>query len=142
MSLMDNLLGSLGGALGGQAQQQANPLMQAAMALLAGQQGGSGAGGLGDLVAAFTRGGMGDVVQSWIGTGQNLPISADQLQKVLGSDTIAGLAKQLGMSQQDAGSGLADLLPQLVDTLTPQGQLPQGGLGDLGSIMAALGGRR
>jgi uncharacterized protein YidB (DUF937 family) len=142
MSLMDNLLGSLGGALGGQAQQQANPLMQAAMALLAGQQGGGGAGGLGDLVAAFTRGGMGDVVQSWIGTGQNLPISADQLQQVLGSDTIAGLAKQLGMSQQDAGSGLADLLPQLVDTLTPQGQLPQGGLGDLGSIMAALGGRR
>ncbi|RPH44031.1 MAG: DUF937 domain-containing protein [Burkholderiales bacterium] len=140
MSLMDNLLGGLGGALGGQAPQ-ANPLMQAAMALLAGQQGG-GAGGLTDLVSAFTRGGMGDVVQSWIGTGQNLPISADQLQQVLGGDTIAGLAKQLGMSQQDAGNGLADLLPKLVDSLTPQGQLPQGGLGDLGSIMAALGGRR
>jgi uncharacterized protein YidB (DUF937 family) len=140
MSLMDSLLGGLGGALGGQAPQ-GNPMMQAAMALLAGGQQGS-AGGLADLVSAFTKGGMGDVVQSWIGTGQNLPISPEQLQQVLGGDTLAGLAKQLGLSPQDASQGLAGLLPQLVDQLTPQGQLPQNGLGDIASIMEKLGGRR
>jgi uncharacterized protein YidB (DUF937 family) len=140
MSLMDSLLGSLGGAMGGQAPQ-GNPMMQAAMALLAGGQQG-GAGGLADLVSSLTKGGLGDVVQSWIGTGQNLPISPDQLQQVLGSDTLAGLAKQLGVSPQDASQGLAGLLPQLVDKLTPQGQMPQNGLGDIASIMEALGGRR
>lgn len=145
MSLMDNLLGTLGGALGGQATE-GNPMMQAAMALLAGGQQGS-ASGLADLVSAFTRGGLGEVVQSWIGTGQNLPISPEQLQQALGGDTLAGLAKQFGLSPQDASSGLAGLLPQLVDRLTPQGQLPQGGLGglaglgDLGAIMGALTGR-
>ncbi|MFN7644031.1 MAG: YidB family protein [Burkholderiales bacterium] len=140
MSLMDSLLGSLGGALGGQAPQ-GNPMLQAAMALLAGGQQG-GAGGLADLVSAFTKGGLGDVVQSWIGTGQNLPISPEQLQQVLGGDTVAGLARQLGLSPQDASQGLAGLLPQLVDQLTPQGQLPQNGLGDIASIMEKLGGRR
>jgi uncharacterized protein YidB (DUF937 family) len=140
MSLMDSLLGSLGGAIGGQTPQ-GNPMMQAAMALLAGGQQG-GAGGLADLVSSFTQGGLGDVVQSWIGTGQNLPISPDQLQQVLGGDTLAGLAKQLGLSQEDASQGLAGLLPQIVDQLTPQGQMPQNGLGDIASIMEALGGRR
>jgi uncharacterized protein YidB (DUF937 family) len=82
------------------------------------------------------------VVQSWIGTGQNLPISPEQLQQVLGGDTVAGLARQLGLSPQDASQGLAGLLPQLVDQLTPQGQLPQNGLGDIASIMEKLGGRR
>jgi uncharacterized protein YidB (DUF937 family) len=140
MSLMDSLLGSLGSAIGGQTPQ-GNPMMQAAMALLAGGQQG-GAGGLADLVSSFTQGGLGDVVQSWIGTGQNLPISPDQLQQVLGGDTLAGLAKQLGLSQEDASQGLAGLLPQIVDQLTPQGQMPQNGLGDIASIMEALGGRR
>lgn len=140
MSLMDSLLGSLGGAIGGQTPQ-GNPMMQAAMALLAGGQQG-GAGGLADLVSSFTKGGLGDVVQSWIGTGQNLPISPDQLQQVLGGDTLAGMAKQLGLSHEDPSQGLAGLLPQIVDQLTPQGQMPQNGLGDIASIMEALGGRR
>ena len=110
-----------------------------------GQQGGAagGLGGLGGLMAAFQKNGMGDVMQSWVGTGQNLPISPDQLQQVLGSDMVDSIAKQLGISQGETSSGLASLLPQLVDQLTPQGQVPQNGLGDLASIMQALtGGRR
>jgi uncharacterized protein YidB (DUF937 family) len=142
MSLMDNLLGALGGATGGSAAQQGNPMMQLAMSLLAGggQQGG-GAGGLMDLVSAFQKNGMGDAVQSWIGTGPNQPVSGDQIQQALGGDTLGKLAQQFGLSPADASSGLASMLPQLVDSLTPNGQMPSGGL-DMASIMSALSGRK
>jgi len=104
--------------------------------------GAGGLGGLGGLIEAFQRNGMGDQVQSWVGTGQNLPISGDQLQQVLGNDLLAGIARQLGQSPAEASSGLAGVLPDLIDKLTPQGQLPQGGMPDVASIMAMLGGRR
>lgn len=138
MSLMNSVLGALGGALGGQQAQGSNPLLQVAMSMLAG--GGQGAG-LGGLIEAFQRNGLGEQVQSWIGTGQNLPISAEQLQQALGGDQLGNIAQQLGMSQGDASSGLASLLPQLIDTLTPQGAVPKDGV-DLGAIMKMLGGNR
>jgi uncharacterized protein YidB (DUF937 family) len=109
----------------------------------AGGAGPQGLGGLGDLLAAFERNGMGEQVQSWVGTGSNLPLAPEQLQQALGGDMLDGLARQAGVSPAEAGSGLAELLPQLIDRLTPDGQLPQaGGLGDLGSILGALTGRR
>lgn len=140
MSLMNSVLGALGGALGGQQAQGSNPLLQVAMSMLAGGGQGGGAG-LGGLIEAFQRNGLGEQVQSWIGTGQNLPISAEQLQQALGGDQLGNIAQQLGMSQGDASSGLASLLPQLIDTLTPQGAVPKDGL-DLGAIMKMLGGNR
>jgi uncharacterized protein YidB (DUF937 family) len=86
---------------------------------------------------------MGEQVQSWVGTGSNLPLAPEQLQQALGGDVLDGLARQAGVSPAEAGSGLAELLPQLIDRLTPDGQLPQGGgLGDIGSILGALSGRR
>jgi uncharacterized protein YidB (DUF937 family) len=182
MSLIDNLLGALGGATGNTGTRQpANPLLQIALQLLggAGGQGASaggagglgslaglgglaaglgglaslagggaaagqqqGLGGLGDLMAAFEKNGMGNLMQSWIGTGPNLPLAPEQLQQALGGDVLGGLASQAGLSAADASAGLAELLPQLIDRLTPQGQLPGGGLGDLGSIIEALSGRR
>jgi uncharacterized protein YidB (DUF937 family) len=66
-------------------------------------------------------------VASWIGTGANQPISAEQVQAALGSDPLQQLAGQLGVSRGEAASGLADLLPQVVDKLRPQGTLPEGG---------------
>jgi hypothetical protein len=109
----------------------------------AGGAGPQGLGGLGDLLAAFERNGMGEQVQSWVGTGSNLPLAPEQLQQALGGDVLDGLARQAGVSPAEAGSGLAELLPQLIDRLTPNGQLPQaGGLGDIGSILGALTGRR
>ena len=72
-------------------------------------------------------GGLGDVISSWIGTGSNLPISGSQLQNVLGNDTISRLASQSGLSTENVQSQLAHLLPQVVDKLTPNGQLPAGG---------------
>ena len=95
-----------------------------------------GKGGLEGIVAKFQQGGMTEIVQSWIGTGGNLPISADQIQAVLGSEQVAGLAKSMGIDS----SQLAHALPGLIDHLTPGGQLPQGGIGDILGQVAGKGG--
>jgi len=93
-------------------------------------------GGLQGLVTTFQQGGMGGVIATWIGTGQNQPISADQLQSVLGNEHLQAIANQLGLNPQEVAGHLAQLLPQVVDKLTPNGAIPDsdGGLG------AALGG--
>lgn len=118
MGLFDSVVGALAGGQGG----SGNPLLDVAMQLINRQP-----GGLGGLVQSFQQGGLGDIVNSWVGTGQNLPISAEQLQSVLGGGQLQNIAAQLGMSPEQASGGLADLLPQVVDKLTPNGQLPEGG---------------
>ena len=65
------------------------------------------------------------MVSSWVGTGQNIPISPDQIQHVLGSDQVKQLAAKAGMSPEAAGNVLSQLLPTLVDKLTPNGEMPQ-----------------
>lgn len=135
MGLLDSVVGALGQAQGG-AQGGAQPALLDAVAGLLGN------GGLQDMVAKFEQGGLGHLIGSWIGSGQNLPISADQLHQVLGSETIAGLAQQLGLSHGDVAAQLSQLLPQVVDKLTPQGQVPAGGvggLGEIGNLLGALG---
>jgi uncharacterized protein YidB (DUF937 family) len=82
-------------------------------------------GGLPALVQSFHEKGLGDVASSWVGSGQNLPISADQIHQVLGSDAVKALAAKAGISPDAAGSSLAALLPSLIDKLTPNGQMPQ-----------------
>ena len=149
MSLLDAVLNAVagsgqnsgqqsGGLLGGGGAQGA--LLNAVIAMLANgqQQGGGGIGGLGDLIGRFTQSGLGDVIGSWIAHGQNAPISGDQLSNVLGPDTIAQLAQQLGLSHGDAAGQLAQILPQVVDRLTPNGQAPADGLGSMGDILAQL----
>jgi len=84
-------------------------------------------GGLGGLVEAFERHGLGDIISSWISTGPNLPISPDQLQQALGSAQISTFASQAGMPADGVGQVLATLLPSLIDRMTPNGQLPAGG---------------
>ncbi|QJR16144.1 YidB family protein [Usitatibacter palustris] len=81
-------------------------------------------GGLEGLVRMFQDRGLGGLVDSWVSTGRNLPISAEQLQQVLGHDRLGSLAKGLGMSNDDFSSKLSQLLPGVVDTLTPGGKLP------------------
>jgi uncharacterized protein YidB (DUF937 family) len=128
------LAGGQGGAGGGNAA-----LLNAVVGMLAngGQAGGQG-GGLGAILANAQQAGLGDVVGSWIGKGQNMPISADQLGSVLGSDTLSNLANQLGMSHGDAASQISQILPDVVDRLTPHGQAPQGGLGNVGDLLGML----
>ena len=82
-------------------------------------------GGLPAIVQSFHDKGLGEVVTSWVGNGQNLPISADQIHQVLGSDAVKQLAAKAGISPDVAGSTLAQMLPSLIDKLTPNGQMPQ-----------------
>ena len=138
MGLLDSVAGMLGAAQGGPAADGNAALINAVVGMLGN---GSAAGGLGGLVSQFTQGGLGEVIGSWISTGQNLPISAEQLQSVLGSGVMSSLAQQTGLSQGDLAGPLAQILPQVVDRLTPDGQLPQGGLGDVGSLLGQLLGR-
>jgi uncharacterized protein YidB (DUF937 family) len=88
----------------------------------------SQSGGISGLVQQFTSQGLGHLVNSWVGTGNNLPISPEQLQSVLGSEQLEAIAAKAGISPDAAKTGLAHLLPQLVDHLTPNGEVPQGDL--------------
>ena len=136
MGMFGNILGSV---LNGISQQggTAGAIASVAGSLLAND---GDHGGLGGLVGKFEQAGLGNVVSSWIGSGQNLPISADQLQSVLGSDAVAGIAAKLGINPADAMGQLSTMLPSLVDKLTPNGQTPAGGLGNMGDLAGMLGG--
>ena len=97
-------------------------------------------GGLAGLIQKFNQAGLGELIMSWIGKGENLPISADQLKQVLGEGTIADIASKFGMTPSQAGGHMADMLPNIIDQLTPHGNAPEGGLGNAGDLLGALGG--
>jgi uncharacterized protein YidB (DUF937 family) len=119
-----------------------NPQVAKAAAGLLSNQAGSpgGAAGLGDVLGALKASGLDDVVSSWLGSGSNKAISADQLQAALGSDRLSQFAQQAGIDSQQAGSVLAGLLPQLVDQLSPDGKLPESSAiqGRLSSLLGAV----
>ena len=116
MGLLDNLENqALGKVLGG----TSNPLASGLLQMIQNQP-----GGLQGLVQNFHDKGLGGVAQSWVGNGQNLPISADQIHQVLGSDQVKALAAKAGISPDAAGGAIAQLLPGIIDKLTPNGQVP------------------
>ena len=142
MGMLDDVLGSAlpGGKVG-------KPLMIALLALLASgaltrrsptaQPAGTPAaptppegtdggllGGLGGLLDRFRNNGQGDVISSWIGSGQNKPISPNQMGTALGPDIIKSLAERAGLSEQELLAQLSKVLPDVVDRLTPRGRLP------------------
>ena len=131
MGMLDGLLGGLMGG-GGTAQQGQSPLVMMALQLI--QQN----GGLPGIISKLQNGGMAQQVGSWVGTGQNVPISGSQLQEVLGSGSIGQIAQQLGMSHGDTSSNLAQVLPQLIDHLTPNGQVPDDHSDMLAQALSAL----
>jgi uncharacterized protein YidB (DUF937 family) len=122
-----------GGGQGGQGGQAA--LLQLVLGMLANN--GQG-GGLGGLMEKFQSAGLGEQVNSWVGTGQNLPVSPEQLGSVFGQDQMSQMAEKMGLSTGDLGAQLSQMLPQAVDQFTPGGQAPQGGLGDLGDLLGQL----
>lgn len=128
-------LGGLGGLLG---MVTSNPqLMQAVTGML----GNDGAhGGLGGLVGKFEQAGLGGMVSSWIGSGENHPVSGEQITDVFGPDAIAGMAQKMGVSPTDAAGQLSNVLPGLIDKLTPHGETPAGGLGNSGDLIGMLSG--
>lgn len=84
----------------------------------------NGQGGLNAIVAKLEQGGLGAQVKSWIGNGQNLPITAEQLQQVLGSDTVKQLAARFNVPIDQLSKVLAEQLPLAVDHASPDGKLP------------------
>lgn len=141
MGLFDQIagqaLGALGNAAGGTGAQP-NQLLSLVTTLI------NQSGGLEGLIKQFAAKGLASQAASWVGTGQNLPVNADQITQVLGADKIQQLAQQAGLPTSAVSSGLADLLPKVVDKLTPSGaiggndavqsglqSLMQGGLGNL-----------
>jgi uncharacterized protein YidB (DUF937 family) len=142
MGLLDQLagqvLGSLGGGQGAHAGMgglggMQGSLLQAVIELVQNSD-----GGLNGLLAKLSQGGLAQQAVSWVSTGQNLPVSAEQIGAALGGGHIEDLAAQLGMPAEQVAGGVAELLPQVVDHLTPDGQVP--GSNDLlGQGLAALG---
>ncbi|OQW37651.1 MAG: hypothetical protein A4E19_13335 [Nitrospira sp. SG-bin1] len=126
MGLMDQLGQAVGGMLGGQGGQ--HPLLQAVAGLLGKD---SSIGGLVGLVQTFQKNGLGDIVNSWVSTGQNLPVTPSQIEQGLGGDVLSQLASKAGLSSGAASSQLAGLLPDLIDKLTPNGRVEAGGLDQL-----------
>lgn len=123
MSLFDSVLKDATGtapALDG----SESSLASAALSMLSNNQ----TGGISGLAEQFAARGLGHIMSSWIGTGQNLPISPEKLQSVLGSSQVQEIATKMGLSPEAVNAGLAQILPQMVDHLTPNGQLPQGDL--------------
>jgi len=93
-------------------------------------------GGIQGLLGKFEQSGMGEHVASWVGTGENMPMQATDVQQALGNEQVEALAQQAGIPADLASSGLASMLPDIINQLTPNGQVPQGaeaeqGLGGL-----------
>jgi len=82
-------------------------------------------GGVQGVVSEFEKNGLGPTVKSWIGTGPNQPISPDDVHKTLGPDLMQRLAEKSGLSVQELAQRLAQVLPQAVDKLTPDGAIPK-----------------
>lgn len=116
--------GNLGGGLGNLVSMAANnpQLVQIVLELLDPQK--SPVGGLPGLLERFQQAGLSDLVASWLCNGPNAALSGEQLGQVLGAGPLAQIAAQLGVGQSDASSQLSQLLPGLIDQLTPNGQLP------------------
>lgn len=90
--------------------------------------GGGQSSGLAGLVQSFQQQGLGSLVSSWIGTGENLPITGEQVTQGVGQVQIQQLAETTGLSNETVSSKLAELLPGIVDKLTPDGKIPESGL--------------
>jgi len=125
-----DILNTVKSALGGGDKQ--NNLLSSVMGLIGGQ------GGLNNLISQFGAKGLGDVIGSWVGTGKNLPVSPDQLKSALGDDTVKNIASKLCMESNAVTSQLSNLLPDVVDKLTPDGKVPEGDM--LSKGMDMLGG--
>lgn len=144
--IVDNVVGNVLG--GGRRQQAPNALGALLSELTAGNQTQGGllsaglslieqSGGLSGVLEMFRRNGMAQQVESWISTGANAGISPEQVQQVFSGSALGNVASQLGVSPAQASSAMAQILPELINQLTPQGHVPENH-GDLISQGLAL----
>ncbi len=138
MGLLDSLIGgAVSQMLGG--GNKANLINLVLSMLQGGQQGGQAGGGLGSIIEQFTRAGFGQQAQSWVGTGANMPISPEDLMKVFGQGQMQQWGQQLGLDSQQTAGSLSSVLPEIINQLTPKGQVSQGN--EFDSLLSSLRGR-
>lgn len=119
MGLFDQIIG----AVSGQQGESGGSLLGSVLQMVTNPKN----GGLSGLLQTLQQGGLAEAAKSWVSTGQNLPVSAEQIQSALGNDTVKNLAAQLGLNTEQMSGHLAELLPQVVDKLTPNGSIPSEG---------------
>jgi uncharacterized protein YidB (DUF937 family) len=141
MGLLDGILGNvLGGMMGGGSSTSGNQYGNSPLGSVLGRLGGSGLatgslmalafqvlqqnGGISGLVDKLRASGLGPHADSWVGTGANMPVSADQIREALSNGGLERLASKFGLTSDQASGGLAQLLPELVNQMTPAGQVP------------------
>jgi uncharacterized protein YidB (DUF937 family) len=130
MGLLDDILKQVAG--GSLTSGDHSTMLDTVVGMLTDSQ----SGGIPGLLESFKRKGLGDIFSSWISRGENLPVSPDQIQQVLGKRKLADAAQKMGLSQADAADTLSKLLPQVVDKLTPKGDIEPSDL--LGEGLNAL----
>jgi uncharacterized protein YidB (DUF937 family) len=139
MGLFDSILATASGKT--DAAGEANPLMAIVGGLLA------QSGGLQGLASKFAQNGEENSFQSWVGVGENQPISSGQIQNALGSEQVSAIASRMGIAPAQASGFLAEYLPKIVDKLTPAGKIDpsadhqQGLAAMLPSLLQSLGGQ-
>ncbi|WP_420814653.1 YidB family protein [Paraburkholderia susongensis] len=132
MSLLDTIGSLIGKSPEGGGQQA---LVSAALEFVNNQP-----GGLNGLIQRFQEKGLGDVVSSWVGNGENQPIAADALHGVLGSEAVTNLAAKAGVQPDQVTGLLSQILPHVVNAATPEGEVPAGGQLNSTTVLGALGG--
>jgi uncharacterized protein YidB (DUF937 family) len=135
MGILDSVVGMMSDQTSG--ASSSSVLAQQISAMLTSNAAG---GGLGGLMQSFDRAGLGHVMSSWIGTGQNLPISPDQLTQILGHGKIAEIAGSLGLQPDQVAGQLSQLLPHLIDRITPNGKVPESDIAhtDIAGALAGI----
>ena len=118
MGFLDELTGGVAGKLFGGTDK--NKLFESIMGMINSPQ----IGGLSGLAQQLKDKGLGDAISSWISTGRNLPVSADQIKQALGADKVQEISQNVGVSEEETSTGLASLLPEIIDKLTPDGKVP------------------
>jgi uncharacterized protein YidB (DUF937 family) len=125
-------------AVGGAAAGGMGSIVQAVLKML-GSKGGEGTNGLESLMAQFNESGLGDKIQSWLKSGDNTSVSPDEIKRVLGDD-VDEVAREAGVDRDEAAEKMSKALPEVVDKLTPNGEIPSEG--ELSSIIGQVLGRR
>jgi uncharacterized protein YidB (DUF937 family) len=137
MDDLGKMLGSVGGATGGGGTAGGNDIAGAIGGLVGSE------GGLEGLLGQLSSAGLGDQVQSWVGTGPNQPVDPDQLGSALGPERVNQLSSQTGIDVGSLLPMLASALPAIINALTPDGKVPSGGATggfNIGSVLQGLGG--
>ena len=123
MGIFDDVVGKVLGKTG-ESGKEGSGLVKGVLEMLTDKE----SGGLSGLVQSFQEKGLGGIISSWIGTGQNAPITSEQIKEVLGNDRIQNLAAKAGISTDEVAAKLSEQLPNVVDKVTPDGVVPEGGL--------------